>query len=63
MQLHAKHLKRLLGNRFHVQQLSLGDLQKYVSKRAKEKTEQGHGWSQYHPQGTCYVPHRLGLGS
>lgn len=41
MQLHTKHLKRLLGNRFHVQQLSLGDLQKYVSNRAKEKTYRG----------------------
>jgi hypothetical protein len=41
MKLHAKHLKRLLGNRYQVQKLSLEDLQKYVSKRAKEKTYRG----------------------
>ncbi|MEO2034379.1 MAG: site-specific integrase [Planctomycetaceae bacterium] len=41
MQRHRRHLLRLLGNRFAVQQLTLKDLQEYVSKRAKEKTVKG----------------------
>ena len=41
MKLHSKHLKRILGNRHPVQQLTLEDLQRYVAKRAKERTRKG----------------------
>ncbi|MCG8651729.1 MAG: site-specific integrase [Pirellulales bacterium] len=41
MRLHARHLQRLIGNQFAVQQLSLDDLQGYVTKRSKEKTNKG----------------------
>ena len=41
MNLHCRHLKRLLGEKFTVQNLGLDDLQTYVSTRSKEKTRKG----------------------
>ena len=41
MKLHSRHLKRVLGNLHAVQQLTQEDLQKYVTKRAKERTRKG----------------------
>lgn len=41
MRIHERHLLRLLGKRFEVNQLSPQHLQDYVSKRSKEKTSRG----------------------
>lgn len=41
MRIHERHLKRLIGDRFAVQNLTLEDLQAYVAKRSKEKTTKG----------------------
>ncbi|PHS12912.1 MAG: recombinase XerD [Blastopirellula sp.] len=37
MQLHRRHLERVIGFKFPVQQLTTADLQTYVTKRSKEK--------------------------
>jgi len=39
--IHINHLVRILGRRLDPQRLSLGDLQKYVHKRSKEKGGKG----------------------
>jgi len=41
MHRHKRHLFRLMGKGFAVQTLSVDDLQRYVSKRSKEKTKWG----------------------
>ena len=41
MRIHRRHLERVIGSRFPVQQLTLEDLQKYVTKRSKEKKSKG----------------------
>lgn len=41
MRIHERHLKRLLGDRFAVQNLTLEDLQSYVANRSKEKATKG----------------------
>ncbi len=46
MQLHRRHLQRLIGKRFDAQRLSLDDLQAYVRKRAKEKGSRGRNVGQ-----------------
>ena len=38
---HIRHLKRLLGCKASVARLTLGDIQKYCGKRAKESNRQG----------------------
>lgn len=38
MKIHQRHLERVLGKRLIVQDLTQGDLQKYVTKRSKQKT-------------------------
>jgi integrase len=42
MKIHRKHLERLIGARFPVRQITLEDLQKYVTKRSKEKGIKGN---------------------
>ena len=41
MRLHQRHLERLLGSEFHVQQLTTSDLQGFIEKRSKEKGIRG----------------------
>ncbi len=41
MKIHQGHLERELGKRFVVQDLTQDDLQKYVTKRSKQKTRTG----------------------
>jgi integrase len=41
MRLHQRHLERLLGAEFHVQQLTASDLQGFIEKRSKEKGIRG----------------------
>ena len=41
MKIHQRHLERLMGKRIITQQITQGDLQKYVTKRSKEKTHKG----------------------
>lgn len=41
MKIHRKHLERIIGARFPVQQLTTEDLQSYVTKRSKEKGIRG----------------------
>ena len=41
MHIHRRHLLRVLGARFAIQQLSVTDLQQYVSQRSKEKGLRG----------------------
>lgn len=41
MKIHQSHLERILGKRFVVQDLSQDDLQRYVTKRSKQRTRNG----------------------
>ncbi|PHQ31380.1 hypothetical protein CEE69_31410 [Rhodopirellula bahusiensis] len=41
MKIHQGHLERILGKRFVVQGLSQDDLQRYVTKRSKQRTRNG----------------------
>ena len=41
MQIHQRHFERVIGKRFAVQTLSMGDLQSYVTKRSKERGRRG----------------------
>jgi integrase len=41
MQIHRRHLERLLGKRFVIQTITTDDLQKYVTKRSEEKGLRG----------------------
>ena len=41
MKIHQRHLERLMGKRIIAHQITQGDLQKYVTKRSKEKTHKG----------------------
>ncbi len=41
MKIHQRHLERLMGKRSIAQSITQGDLQKYVTKRSKEKTHKG----------------------
>lgn len=41
MKIHEGHLRRILGDDFSVSSLTLADLQRYVSKRSKEKGVRG----------------------
>jgi integrase len=42
MRLHQRHLERLLGAEFHVQRLTVSDLQGFIEKRSKEKGIRGN---------------------
>lgn len=41
MQIHRRHFERIIGKRFAVQTLAMGDLQSYVTKRSKERGRRG----------------------
>jgi integrase len=41
MQIHRRHLERIIGKRFCVQKLSHNDLQEFVRKRSRDKTRSG----------------------
>jgi len=42
MLLHQRHLERLLGAEYHVQRLTVSDLQTFIEKRSKEKGHRGN---------------------
>ena len=41
MKIHQRHIERVIGKRRNVQELTQGDLQKYITKRSKAKTRKG----------------------
>lgn len=41
LKIHVEHVKRILGDRFHVDQLTYADLQRYVDTRSRESGKPG----------------------